>query len=125
MHHLELSSVQHRTICVSLSIKPVACQRVTDRGEMDADLMRASGLERDVEERAVARGGDRRDMRDAALAVVAHAKLDRADARDRGVDRLPLRERPFADGEVALPDFLFLELPRDADVHRRRFGEED
>src|SRR5256885_16593861 len=76
MHHLELSSVQHRTICVSLSIKPVACQRMIDRGEMDANLMCAAGLERDVEERAIARGGDRREVRDTALAVVAHAELD-------------------------------------------------
>src|SRR2546421_9577187 len=114
MHHLQLGSVQHRTICVSLSIKPVACQRMTDRRKMDANLMRASSLELDAEERAVAGGHDRREVRDGALAVVADGELDGANARDRRVDGLPFGERAFADGEVAFGDFPFLELPGDA-----------
>src|SRR5215212_9403245 len=92
MRHLELSGVQHRPHGATGSIEPVACQRVTDGGEMDANLMGAPSLERDIEQRALPRRVQWRDMRDRALAVLAHRELDRAGARDRRVDGLRFAE---------------------------------
>src|SRR5688500_11699437 len=102
MHHLQLSGVQHRSRCTPLSIEPVACQRVADRGEMNADLMRAPGFQQDLEQGASRLSVDRMDLGDRALPVLADAKLDRADACDWRVDRLCLAELAVADRQIAL-----------------------
>src|SRR5256885_13072679 len=54
---------QHRTRGISLSIQPIACQRMTDRREVHADLMRASRFENDVGERAALQIRDRKSTR--------------------------------------------------------------
>src|SRR5581483_8832052 len=105
-----------RTRGVPLSIEPVACQRMADRREMHANLMRPAGFEKDVEQRAVQARLDRIHMRHRALALVAHGELDGADARERRVDRLPLCEPAFAQREVTLANPLRLELPREPGV---------
>jgi len=96
-----------------------------DRREVDADLMRAAGLEHDRDQRSARRGDDRLDVRDRATATVADAELDRTDAHERRVDGLLLAELALADREVALADAFALELARQLRVDVRAPREKD
>src|ERR1051325_6365308 len=96
MRHFELSGVQHRPHGAPGAIEPVACQRVSDGREVHADLVRAAGLERDREERAVPCRVERLDVREGALAVFTDGEFDRSRARDRRVDGLLFPELALA-----------------------------
>ena len=52
MRHRKLPRVQHRPDLVALAVQPVAGQRMPDRCQMDADLVRAAGEQIDRDERA-------------------------------------------------------------------------
>src|SRR5436189_261301 len=64
-------------------------------------------------------------MCDRALSVFTNGELDRTGARDRRVDRLPLAELAFADGEILLVDLFLLKLTCDTHVEVRAFREKD
>src|SRR5437870_2638709 len=56
--------------------------------------------------------------------ALAYRKRDRAHARERRVDGLPLRERALADREIPLPNPLPFELPRESRVQVRPLRKE-
>src|SRR5688572_8176669 len=125
MRHFELRRLQHRPPRALLSIEPVACQRVTDGGQMHADLMRAPRFEIDGEERAGRCHGERSNMRDGALPFITYTEFDRTDARNWRVDGLFLRELAVTNREIAFADPLALEQSREAHVQVAALGEED
>src|SRR5947209_7696222 len=112
MRHRKLPRVQHRPPFIALPVQPVAGQRMPDRCQINADLMRASGEQIDSDERAARRGAKRRDDGDGTLAAIAYAERDWTDTDERCIDGLPLTELAFADRDVAFADPLLLELPR-------------
>ena len=103
--------MEHGPSLVALTVKPVACQGMADRGEVDPDLMRPSGPQRDREKRAARRCAERMDVGDRALSPFAHGEGDRAVPQQRRIDGLLLLELSFAEREVELANAAGLELP--------------
>jgi hypothetical protein len=83
---------------------------MADCREVDADLMGPPGLELNRDERSGSIHLPRLDVRDGALAALAHAERDRPDPPERRVDGLALGQLAFAEREVVLADPLRLEL---------------
>src|SRR5207302_5091087 len=65
------------------AVCPVTGHGVSDPGEVDADLMRASGLEPDIEERRAGQRADRPDMRGRGAALDRTFDRLRGDLADR------------------------------------------
>src|SRR6266508_154811 len=74
MEHCELSRMQHGPRRVPLTVEPVAHNWMPDRCQMHSNLVCASGLQLNGNERPVHRGAKRTDRSNCALSVIAHAK---------------------------------------------------
>ena len=101
------------------AVEPVADQRMPDRGQMDADLMRAPRSQVDGDQRAARRGAS------GVTSVIARLPPSPA-PNEIGPMRLSgasivcrFRELAFADRDVAFADALLLELARQIRVDRR------
>src|SRR5438132_2223540 len=92
---------------------------------MDANLMRASGVKIDCDERSVLRCPHRLDGSDCALSVFAHAERDRPDARERRIDELILSELTFDEREIALADLFGFKLSSEIGIDLRQLREEN
>src|SRR5438477_279228 len=97
---------------------------MTDCCQMDADLVRASGLQLDAEKRAIPVASQRCDVRGGSFSLLAHAEGNRSHPRNRCVDRLRFGELAFAKREVTLSNALRFKESRERGIDGGQFGKE-
>ena len=117
---------QRRSGCAAAAIRRVAQQRMADRRQVHADLVRAAGLQPAADERRGAEALDDLDVRARRLAGRddGHRRALRRMAADRRIDRRRAREVAVHDRQVLALDRARLQLADEIGLRFGRLGDD-
>ena len=110
----------------SAAVRGIADERMAERGEMHADLVRAAGLEPAAQQRRVAEALEDVDVRARRLARGddRHRRALGRMAADRRVDRVAAREVARGEREVLARHRARLQLAHEVGVRRQRLRDD-